>query len=449
MKQKKQNNPESKMSAHKKKISFSVSQKATEETRETVSGLLKKARKVRTEMREPYFPPSDHPAVVRVDPETLDPETRAMYAEARERADQLKDPEYAKEIKRTRLRDLSPFRAGFFGGIGLLLAALLGTMVASLSLVLIYLAVALFIALGLEPIVRRLERKSFPNWLAITTVFILIATVFALIGWVVIPVAISQITSLIDWLPQLAQQISTEDWYTNLTHRFPDLNVQQLINNFQDWIKDPESLKNIFGNIWQTGQTILTGLTGGIFILILTLYFLASLQPAKRGFYALVPLSSRARVIDITEQIFRSVSAYLSGQVTIAFLNAFLGFIMMSIIHVPYTAILAVIVFFLALIPLIGAISATVLVSLVALLNSPTTALIALIYYLIYMQIEAYILTPRIMRRVAQVPGALVVIGALVGATLLGLVGALVAIPVTASLLILIRQVWIPYQSRR
>jgi len=109
----------------------------------------------------------------------------------------------------------------------------------------------------------------------------------------------------------------------------------------------------------------------------------------------------------------------------------------------------AVGVFLLALIPLIGSVLATVLVSTVALFNSPTTALVAAVYYLIYMQIESYLLTPRVMNRVVSVPGALVVIGALAGGTLLGLLGALISIPVTAMVLMIIKQVWVPRQDRQ
>jgi predicted PurR-regulated permease PerM len=74
---------------------------------------------------------------------------------------------------------------------------------------------------------------------------------------------------------------------------------------------------------------------------------------------------------------------------------------------------------------------------------------VAAVYYLIYMQIESYLLTPRVMNRVVSVPGALVVIGALAGGTLLGLLGALISIPVTAMVLMIIKQVWVPRQDRQ
>src|SRR5690606_14230902 len=174
--------------------------------------------------------------------------------------------------------------------------------------------------------------------------------------------------------------------------------------------------------------------------------FLASLQTIKRAFYQVMPKTSRAKVMDITEQVTKSVGGYVNGMVVLAIINATLGFIMMTIVGVPFAGLVAVGVFLLALIPLIGSVLATVLVAIVALFNSPIIALIAAVYYLIYMQIESYVLTPRIMNRVVSVPGSLVVIGALAGGTLLGLLGALIAIPVTAAVLMIVKQVWIPRQ---
>ena len=96
--------------------------------------------------------------------------------------------------------------------------------------------------------------------------------------------------------------------------------------------------------------------------------------------------------------------------------------------------------------PLTGS-TIIVLACLIPGLGSPATAIAAAIYYLIYMQLEAYLLTPRIMNRVVSVPGSLVVIGALAGGTLLGLLGALISIPVTAMVLMIVKQVWVPRQE--
>jgi predicted PurR-regulated permease PerM len=121
----------------------------------------------------------------------------------------------------------------------------------------------------------------------------------------------------------------------------------------------------------------------------------------------------------------------------------------MSIFGVPYSIVLAFFCFLLALIPLVGAISGAALVTLVALTVSPTIALVVGIYYLVYMQIEAYVISPRVMKKAVSVPGGVVVVAAMAGGALLGVMGALVAIPVAASIILILRQVWMPRQNSR
>ena len=105
--------------------------------------------------------------------------------------------------------------------------------------------------------------------------------------------------------------------------------------------------------------------------------------------------------------------------------------------------------FCITLIPLIGSVCYWIFATVIALFTSPVAALIFAIAYLIYMQLEAYVLTPRVMNKAVSVPGALVVIGAMVGGTLMGLLGALVAIPITASILLIIKRVFIPKQDAK
>ena len=173
----------------------------------------------------------------------------------------------------------------------------------------------------------------------------------------------------------------------------------------------------------------------------------------KRATYQLVPASKRERFIDLTEQITQSVGRYVLGQVVARGLStASLSFIFLSIIQAPFPAVLAFIAFLFSLIPLVGTLTGSV-DHRARLphpgLGSPLTALVAAIYYLIYMQVEAYVLTPRIMNRAVKVPGAVVVIAALAGGSLLGILGALIAIPVAASILLIIKQVVIPRQNER
>jgi len=134
--------------------------------------------------------------------------------------------------------------------------------------------------------------------------------------------------------------------------------------------------------------------------------------------------------------------------VAVAAINATASWIMMTIVGIPYAAVLAVAVGFLGLLPMVGATLGAALVCTVALFDDPKKAAIALVYYVVYQQIENYVVAPRIMQRTVSVPGAITVVAALAGAALLGILGALLAIPVAAGLLLLYEEVLVPRQRR-
>lgn len=393
---------------------------------------------------------TDHPEVIRADLEQLDAETRALYRDAREaeeaeaREARLSGGRGAREFV---VR--SPFQLGFIVTFGGLAAILVGAMIGQLSTILMYVVGALFIALALEPIVRWLERHRVRRPLGIGIVFASFILVISAILAIVIPMIAAQVSTLVRTAPQYFTDITNQTWYQTLKGQFGEyIDFDGLLKMGTDFVGNPETWAQFAGGVWQAGIGVANGLTAALIVLILSLYFLASLQATKRAFYSLVTRSNRARVIDITEQITKSVGGYVNGIVILAFVNSVLGFVMMTIVGVPFAGLVAVGVFFLALIPLFGSVLATVLVAAVALFNSPTAAIIAAIYYLVYMQVEAYLLTPRVMNRVVSVPGALVVIGALAGGTLLGLLGALISIPVTAMILMIVKQVWMPRQEQ-
>ena len=226
--------------------------------------------------------------------------------------------------------------------------------------------------------------------------------------------------------------------------------MDDLFLNATDWLT--ENWTTITESVVTVGTTIVTGLFGAFIVLILTIYLTASTPSLKRAVYQLVPASKRARFVDLAEQITDSVGYYVMGQITLGVINGILSAIYLTIIDAPFPAVLAVIAFFFSLIPLVGTLTGSTIIVLVCLipgLGSPATALAAGIYYLIYMQIEAYAITPRIMSRAVSVPGAVVVVAALAGGALLGLLGALIAIPVAASILIIYRQVLIPRMNER
>nr|WP_218869043.1 AI-2E family transporter [Leifsonia psychrotolerans] len=338
---------------------------------------------------------------------------------------------------------------GLIGTLGVGVGLLIISSVITLQTIITYIGAALFLSLGLDPAVSWLEKKKFPRWAAILTVLVGVLGVLTGVVFAIIPIVVDQVAKLSKIIPQLIDGINTSTLIDDLQQQFPALKIDKIASSITDYLGG--NLTSITSTIVQSGLAVVSGLFGGLIILILTLYFTASLGSLKRATYQLVPASKRERFADLSEQITTAVGRYVVGQAALAACNGVLSFIFLSIIGAPFPALLAFIAFLLSLIPLVGTITGSVIIVLTCLIpgigSSPLTALVAAIYYLVYMQVEAYVLSPNIMNRAVAVPGALVVIAALAGGSLLGLLGALIAIPVAASVLMIIKQVVVPRQN--
>ncbi len=342
----------------------------------------------------------------------------------------------------------SPFGLGFRVSLGALAAVLLGLALFSLSTILIYIVLALFAALGLDPAVRALEQRNVRRPWAILTVFLAFALVIVGVLWLIIPTVIRQISQFVQGIPNLIESFTRTDFYGELESMFGD-GLATLTDQLQAFLVDPGNIALIGGGALQAGIGIASGVSGLIIVLVLSLYFLASLDPMKQAFSRLAPARNRANLLRMTEEITSSVGGFLVGMVILGLCNGVVVFLLHLILGLPFPALMGVAAFFITLIPLVGSVLFWGVGTVLALFSSPQAALIFAVAYLLYMQVEAYVLTPRVMSRAIAVPGALVVIGALVGGTLLGLLGALVAIPVTASILLIIKQVVIPRQDAK
>ena len=352
----------------------------------------------------------------------------------------------------------NPFRVAFVATLGVGLGLLLIGSIQTLSTILLYVGTALFLSLGLDPIVGWLERRRLKRWAAVLITILAVLAVFAGIVLIVMPVIIGQIAQLVTAVQDFAFSRSlgefVEDVRSLILSAFPGVDpafLDELYQNMQTWIGGLD-WASIGGGVLTTGLAIVTGLGGAFIVLILTIYFTASTPSLKRAVYQLVPASKRDRFVDLSEQITDSVGYYVMGQVSLGVINGVLSAIYLTIIQAPFPAVLAVIAFFFSLIPLVGTLTGSTIIVLICFipgLGGLSTGIAAAIYYLIYMQIEAYVVSPRIMNRAVSVPGAVVVIAALAGGSLLGLLGALIAIPVAASILIIYRQVVIPRMNER
>lgn len=354
------------------------------------------------------------------------------------------DPDALRATRVPWLRS-GPFAIGFVGTIGVLLALLLGAAVSQLAYTITLIFLATFIALGLYPVVTRLERRGLKKGAAIGVVLAAFLTVVAVLLVLIIPIVIEQATELARTLPENLSDIENQGWFLDLDGQF---NGYPLI--LLEWVRlssaDPNLWITLGGGALRIGADIINGTFGVLLVVVITIYFVASLDAMKQALYDLVPGSKRAAFSEIAEEIFDSIGKYLSGQVVIAAMNATFSFILLTIMGVRYAGILAFIALFITLIPVIGPLISTTIMVTVSLFTSPTAAIVVAIVMIVYMQVEAYLFTPRIIGKAISIPASLVLIGAVIGGTLLGLLGALVASPVVASILLILKKVVVPRQ---
>jgi len=342
----------------------------------------------------------------------------------------------------------SPFSLGLLLTLGGLVALVLGLAVSNLSSVIIYIAFALFAALGIDPIVKWFERHNVKRAWAVTIIFFGFAIVLAGLLWLIIPTLVDQVSQFVKDLPSTVNAFEQSSFFAFLESIFGD-GLGTLVNDVENFLVDPVNIAAITGGALRIGVGIATGISGLLIVIVLTLYFVASLPTIKASFLRLAPARNRPKVRAMTDEITDSVGSYLMGMVILAFFNSIIAFFLHLFLGLPFPLLMGVIAFSITIIPLVGPVLYWIVASVLALFTSPVAALIFALAYLVYIQIEAYVITPRVMSKAISIPGSLVVIGALIGGTLLGLLGALVAVPVTASILLIIKQVFIPRQDAK
>ncbi|MFB7250885.1 AI-2E family transporter [Microbacterium sp. NPDC056234] len=345
-----------------------------------------------------------------------------------------------------RLVPAHPLVSGFTVAVGVILAIALSATVASLSTVLISVFLGLFLALGLDPAVRALERRGIRRGLGIAIVAVSFLVLMLVILLVVIPATVRQFIAALEAAPEAIAALQTSDWYVSLEASLGvDLGV--VIAEALKSITSISSFLAISGGVLRAGFGIVGAISSFVMVVVLTLYFVSSLSAMKQTVANLVPAYQRKRFSELLEQITGSVGSVVAGGITLSTFNALVVLVIQLIIGSSVPAVMAIAAFFITLIPLLGSLIFLLIGTVGALLISPWAALTFLVLYFIYIQVEAYFVTPRVMGKAVAVPAVLVIIGAMVGATLMGLLGALVAIPITASILIIIRQVVIPRQN--
>jgi predicted PurR-regulated permease PerM len=336
----------------------------------------------------------------------------------------------------------SPFMLGFLGALGVFLAYFLIQALVEARSVITLIVVSLFLAIGLNPLVEWLTARNIRRGGAITIVFMIVIGAFVGFGFAVVPPVAEQSDAFVQELPDYLH-----DLRGNATIRQFD-NDYGVIERAQKYVTSGDLGQRLFGGIVGVGQVVLNAVFSTFSVLIMTLYFLAALPSMKRQAYRLVPASRRERVQLLSDEVLSRIGGYVSGAVSVAFIAGLSSYIFLMILDMPFALALAVFVALFDLVPLVGATLAAIVVSLIGFTESVGVGIACIIFYVAYQQFENYVVYPRVMRRAVDVPAPLTVVAVLLGGALLGVVGALLAIPTAAAVLLVLRQVAIPRMDR-
>jgi len=370
------------------------------------------------------------------DAEQMHRDAEAMRVDA-ERAHREDDEQSFGRLGRPLRRD-SPFMLGFLGALGVFLAWFLTQALIQARSVIILIVVSMFLAVGLNPVVESLMRRGMRRTMAIAIVFLFVISAFVGFGFAVVPPVAEQSEEFVQNIPQYL-----DDLRGNSTIRQFDEDYG-VIQKAQDYVTSGDLGERLFGGLIGVGRIVINAVFAAFSVLILTLYFLASLPSMKRQAYRLVPATRRERVQLLADEVLARVGGFVSGAFAVAFIAAVTSYIFLTIVGLPFALALAVFVGLLDLIPLVGATIAAVVVTILGFIESPVVGVACLVFYIAYQQFENYVIYPRVMRAAVDVPAALTVVAVLLGGALLGIVGALLAIPVAAAVLLVVRQVAIP-----
>jgi predicted PurR-regulated permease PerM len=293
--------------------------------------------------------------------------------------------------------------------------------------------VALFLAMALLPAVLRLTQWGLTYPVAVGIVALLLAAFVVGFFALIMPPLIDQVQTLVNHAGDYA------DSFQRVLAHYPQLNrrVQELRDH-------PPSITGSslpWAKLLAYGTGLLSGVTNALFVLILTVYFLLEGERTWRYLSRYLTPHLRYRLRRAFPELLQVVSGYMRGQIITSVLFGLFAYGLLTITHVPQPLLLAVLASVLDAVPIIGVPIATLPALLLAATVSAPTVLVVLVGYVVYQQFENYLLVPRVFRNVLQVSSISILVGILVGGQLLGVLGTLLALPITAAIPVLER-VW-------
>jgi predicted PurR-regulated permease PerM len=321
-------------------------------------------------------------------------------------------------------------------GLALTVALLWATYLVREALLLIY--IAALVAIGFGPIVNTIERRRLagrqrmPRWAAILLIYVILIGSIVAVAIMIAPPLIEQARGFWTDIPSLLRR--GQQWLIDRGLLAQQISVREAVEQTAGGGSD--AVGTVVNAIWR----FVGGVFGLLTILILAFYFLVDSDSIVRTFVRLFPRGERRRVEDACRRISTKVSAWLGGQLLLAGIIGGSAAIGLWMLGVPYFYVLALIAGVGEMIPVVGPILAAIPAVAVALTVSPSTALFVSIFFLVQQQIENHVLVPKVMERQVGVSAVVVIIALLIGGSLLGIVGAILAVPTAAILHVLFQE---------
>jgi predicted PurR-regulated permease PerM len=339
-------------------------------------------------------------------------------------------------------RRRSVVATALFFALGAGTAYVLLRAIEELRTVLIMLALALLIALTLEPLVAVLHRRRIPRWLAALLAWLAAVVVMTAPLVLAVQAATDQLPGLIKSVPRLLQE--AESHLGSLGTKLHSLTNGDGSGSSTANISPDKILTYVL----QGGQIVFAAFTDTAIVAALSLFILITLPKLTDTFYRLVPRTRKDSVQRITDELLSQVSRFMLANVLTSVLAGVATWAWAWAWGIPYSVLLGSLVAVLDLIPTIGSTIGGITVSLVALTVSLPTAIATGAFYLVFRLTEDYVIQPRAMRYSVELPGVITVPAVLIGGAVLGIPGALFAVPMALVVRVLIREIALPALER-
>jgi predicted PurR-regulated permease PerM len=305
--------------------------------------------------------------------------------------------------------------------------------------ILLLVLVAGVLAIGLDPPVRRLQQLKVSRGWAVAIIILISIAFLALFFALVAPPLVREVRQLAANIPDYVTRLRTQPgWLGDLARK---VDISQKLQELTDRL--PSLASSSFGAVFGFTKGIASIVFSTLTVFILTIYFLMELPRLRETVVSLVRPHRRRQAGELQTEALDRIGAYVSGNILTSIIAGICSFIALSLIGVPFAAALAMWVAISDLIPAVGAVLGAIVAVAVASFSSVGDAIITAIFFIVYQQVENYLIVPRIMKRAVDLSPAAVIVSTLIGGSLAGFAGVLIALPVAATVKVLVRDLWL------